>query len=244
MQKFLRRAPFVFFAYLLLTTILCAVLNSLNYGLIVTNRMLWFALSLLVPVSLTVVSIVKRKELSKASVVAAQALPVLMFIYYYFIDTLIRGVSTSWIAIHALILFVCAYILSILELSDKLLRGLIAVLNTLLLLLFLGLFFLAVTFGSLGERSIFKESVSPGEQYMASIEVADSGALGGATNVLVEDLSTSVPVGFGRFARVQYVYSGEWNEFRTIFVKWKDDHTLVVNWKEYTMSNEFFQRKP
>jgi len=68
--------------------------------------------------------------------------------------------------------------------------------------------------------------------------------LGGATNVLVEDLSTSVPVGFGRFARVQYVYSGEWNEFRTIFVKWKDDHTLVVNWKEYTMSNEFFQRKP
>ncbi len=79
---------------------------------------------------------------------------------------------------------------------------------------------------------------------MASIEVADSGALGGATNVFVEDLSTSIPVGFGRFARVQYIYSGGWNEFRTIFVKWKDDRTLVVNWKEYTMSNEFFQRIP
>jgi hypothetical protein len=109
-----------------------------------------------------------------------------------------------------------------------------------LLLLFVALFFFAVTFGSLGERSVFKESVSPSEQYMASIEVVDSGALGGATNVLVEDLSTSVPVGFGRFTRVQYVYSGEWNEFRTIFVKWKDDHTLSINWDEYSISDEIF----
>lgn len=243
MQKFLRQAPLIFFAYLLLMNILGVLLDSLNYGLIVTSRVSWFTLSLLVPVSLTVVSIVKRNELSKASIFAAQALPVLMFVYYYFIDSLICGVSTSLIAIHTLILFVCAYVLSLLRLGSHWVRGMIVTLNTLLLLLFLGLFFLAVTFGSLGETSVFRESVSPGEQYVASIEVVDSGALGGATNVLVEDRATSIPVGFGRFARVKYVYSGEWNEFRTIFVKWKDDHTLVVNWKEYTLSNEFFQRR-
>lgn len=244
MQKFLRQAPLVFFAYLLLAILLGVLLDSLNYWLIVTNHMLWFTLSLLVPVSLTVVSIVKRNELSKASIFAAQAFPLLAVAYSFYASSPISGVSNGLIAVSTLIPFLCAYVLSLLRLGSHWVRGMIVALNTLLLLLFLGLFFLAVTFGSLGETSVFRESVSLGEQYVASIEVVDSGALGGATNVLVEDRATSIPVGFGRFARVKYVYSGEWNEFRTTFVKWKDYHTLVVNWKEFTMSNEFFQSTP
>ena len=244
MQKFLRQAPLIFVVYLLLAILLGVLLDSLNYGLIVTSRVSWFTSSILVPVSLTVVSIVKRNELSKASVVAAQTLPLLAIAYTLFASLPFSGVSNGLIAVSTLIPFLCAYVLSLLRLSCHWVRGIIFTLNTLLLLLFLGLFFLEVTFGSLGETSVFRESVSPDKQYVASIEVADSGALGGATNVFVEDRATNIPVGFGRFARVQYVYSGEWNEFRTTFVKWKDDRTLVVNWKEFTMSNEFFQHKP
>ncbi len=146
MQKVLRQAPFIFFAYLLLMSILGVILSSLDCRFFVTRRVLWFTLSQLLPVSLTVVSIVKRKELSKASVVTAQILPLLAIAYTLLANLPFNVIPSSFVAYDALIHYLCAYVVSLLVLNDTLLRGLVATLNTLLLILFIFLFALILMF--------------------------------------------------------------------------------------------------
>lgn len=100
------------------------------------------------------------------------------------------------------------------------------------------MFFLEAIFGSIGEHSIVHEKISPNGSYSVSIEKADSGALGGATNVFVEELTSSVDIVYGRILKVSQLYSGEWGSH--VSVAWKDDHTLLINGKVFPLSDKTF----
>jgi len=235
MQKLLQQMPIIYFAFLLFATTLTAVLSSNSYEFIITNRAIWFLLSLLIQILLASIWFIKRNELSKASIAFSQALPMLAFAYYFFCDSFIDMVPSGLIALHALLYFIPCYAISLLQMNSRFIRMICAVLNTILLLLFSLLFLLAITFGSMGEKNIVKQTTSPNELYVATVISADSGAVGGATTVIVEKTPTSINVGFGRFAKVQQVYSGRWDAYQRISIKWKDDHMLLINGNAYRM---------
>ena len=238
LHKLYRQAPIVFFVFLLFATSLSAVLSSQSYDFVITNRVIWFALCLSLQITLATVCFLKRNELSKLSIAISQLLPILAFAYYYFIDSLIYMVSSGIVAIHAFLFFIPCYAISLFQMQFRVLRVISAIFNTILLFAFLALFYLAVTFGSLGEKEIIRETISPGGSYMATQVSIDSGALGGAMNVIVEELPSSVNVGFGRFAKLRQVYSRDWSTHNTFVIEWKDDQTLLINGKVYIMPNE------
>ena len=238
MQKIIRNTPIFFFAFLSLATGSFALLSSHGYEFIVRNRILWFLLNLILQVILSGACILKRRELTKAAVVFAQALPTLAVVYYFFADSFLSNVPSALIAIHALLNFLVSFVISVLNMNDRLFRRIITVWNTILLLIILAMVTLEMTFGSLGESVIAREVPSPNQSYLATVEKRDSGALGGAKNVLVEDCKSIIDVGLGRFSKVQLLYSGEWDE--RVSVSWVDDHTLLINGKLFPLSEESF----
>jgi len=74
---------------------LTAVLSHQDYDLLITNRAIWFLLSLLIQILLAGICIVKRNELSKASIAFAQALPMLTSAYHFFCDSIIDRVPPN-----------------------------------------------------------------------------------------------------------------------------------------------------
>ena len=238
MQKIIRNTPIVFFFFLSLVMVSSVLLSKHGYEFIVRNQIFWFLLNLFIQAMLLSTCIVKRKELTKATVVFAQALPTLAVVYYFLADSFLSNVPEAMIAFHALLCFIACYAVSLLNLNARVFRVIATIWNTILLLLTLGMVALAMTYGSLGESVIARELPSPNQSYLATVEKRDSGALGGAKNVLVEDCKTSIDVGLGRFSKVQLLYSGEWDE--RVSVSWADDHTLVINGKLFPLNEESF----
>ena len=238
MQKIYRNIPIFYFVFLLIETVLSAVLISYGYKLIVSNRIIWFLLGLLIQLAFTALSIIKRTELTKAAIIFSQALPILTFVRYYYLDCIISMVPYNLIAIYAFISFLFCFLISLLKFVLNFYRKTCAIINSIILLIFLALFFLAVIFGSMGEHTIASKEISPDGSYAASIEKADSGAVGGATNVFVEELTSSVNIGYGRFSKVKQLYSGEWNSH--VRIEWRDDHTLLINGKVFPMTDKTF----
>jgi hypothetical protein len=66
---------------------------------------------------------------------------------------------------------------------------------------------------------------SPGGTHEARVIDVDEGALGGSTIVEVERN--------GWLARPKRIYVGEWGEYETMEISWKNDDYLVINGKEY-----------
>ena len=238
MRKLVRNAPIFYFVFLLFETILSAVLPTYGYELIITNRIVWFSLSLLIQLGFAAISILKRSELTKAAIIVSQVLPLLALVRYYYIDSFISMVPYGLIGLLAFVSFLSCFAISFLKFVPRFFRKVFAVLNFILFFIALAMFFLEAIFGSIGEHSIVHEKISPNGSYSVSIEKADSGALGGATNVFVEELTSSVDIVYGRISKVSQLYSGEWGSH--VSVAWKDDHTLLINGKVFPLSDKTF----
>jgi hypothetical protein len=101
-----------------------------------------------------------------------------------------------------------------------------SILTVLLLLFaaFVGL--LSMVFAPLKPvKTVIQTLPSPGGTYEARVIDVDEGALGGSTIVEVERNSC--------LARPKQVYVGEWGEYETMEIYWKNDDCLVINGKEY-----------
>jgi hypothetical protein len=89
-----------------------------------------------------------------------------------------------------------------------------------------------MTIGNLGHNTIVRQETSPDESYTAVLIASDQGALGGDTIVNIEYNTTKI-IGYGRFEK--RLYTGDWEEFETMCIEWKDDHTLLINGKSYSI---------
>lgn len=87
-------------------------------------------------------------------------------------------------------------------------------------------------FTDFGKETIIEQVTSPDKSYTAILINSDQGALGGDTLVSIEYNNTKI-IGYGYFEKNLYI--GEWREFETIDLKWKDDHTLLINEKVYNL---------
>ena len=218
-------------------TIISAVFSSCGYDFIVTNQAIWFIFNFLIQALLIGICIAEKNDFSKFEIIVSQALPILAITYYYHADSLIYMVPAGIVALHAFFYFLPGYILSLHNISSGTFRIICAIFNTILLFAFLAILLLAFTFGSLGEKTIIRETISPEATYTATIMTSDSGSLGGATNINIENLRSGIHLGFGRFAKIRQVYSGNWNAYQTIDVEWKDDHTLLINGKTFMIND-------
>ena len=98
----------------------------------------------------------------------------------------------------------------------------------------LGFFtFLLLIFGSIGQDTVIKALESPSGQSYAQVIDSDQGALGGDTIVVVYEKSHIDLVLFKIEKKPQRVYLGNWGEFISMQIYWKDDHCLVINSVEY-----------
>ena len=90
-----------------------------------------------------------------------------------------------------------------------------------------------MTFGQIRQDSIVNRVMSPNRSYTAVVIDSDQGALGGNTLVDIEHNASEINVWFGRFIKITRVYTGEWGEFDTMSMEWKNDSTLLINGKSY-----------
>ena len=84
-----------------------------------------------------------------------------------------------------------------------------------------------VMMGNIGTKTVVQTLPSPDGTYEARVIDVDEGALGGSTIVEVERN--------GWLARPKRIYLGEWGEYETMEIYWKNDDCLVINGKEYSV---------
>ena len=82
-----------------------------------------------------------------------------------------------------------------------------------------------IMMGNMGSKTVVQTLPSPEGGYEARVINVDQGALGGDTVVEVQKNDWK--------ARTEQIYIGEWGEFETMEIYWKDEHSLVINGKEY-----------
>lgn len=91
-------------------------------------------------------------------------------------------------------------------------------------------------FGEFGKTSVVKQVPSPNQNYIAEVVDVDQGALGGDTLVNIKKSGKEISVLLGKLVPdEENVYEGNWGEFETMVIEWKDNHTLVIDGKEYTV---------
>jgi pheromone shutdown protein TraB len=114
MHKLLERAPVIYAAFLLLFTI--PFLVSLYFGdqLIMSHGVVWFILNILIEATLTAFCAAKRKISTTAENIVSQFLPLLSLLYIGMTGAVIREVNAFLLILHAMICFVCCFVVSFL----------------------------------------------------------------------------------------------------------------------------------
>lgn len=93
--------------------------------------------------------------------------------------------------------------------------------------------FFAVSSSYLFTKRVEKFILSPDRTYYAEVINVDQGALGGDTVVYVHR-SRGTNLFFLSFNKIpQKVYIGEWGEYKTMQIEWKNENCLVIDSKEY-----------
>ena len=91
-----------------------------------------------------------------------------------------------------------------------------------------------LTFGNLGKNTVVRTVDSPGGTYQAQIIASDQGALGGDTLVRVKDQGGDHDLLLFKLSKdPQTVYIGDWGEFETLSLSWKNEKCLLINEQEY-----------
>lgn len=101
----------------------------------------------------------------------------------------------------------------------------------------IGFFSMAVLlFGNIGQNTVVQRVELPSKQYYAQVVDRDQGALGGDTLVDVyERNGINMTFFFQVKKKPQRVYVGDWGEYESMEVHWKNDKTLMINSMEYTI---------
>lgn len=136
----------------------------------------------------------------------------------------------------ALIMGVCLIFAAVI--AEKVIKGnmgkvLSVVSSGFICLIAVVLSFFAVSSSYLFTKRVEKFILSPDRTYYAEVINVDQGALGGDTVVYVHR-SRGVNLFLLSFNKTpQEVYIGEWGEYKTMQIEWKNENCLVIDSKEY-----------
>lgn len=133
--------------------------------------------------------------------------------------------------------FGCAVTLALRSAETTLFMVLQSAVTILFSLAIFFLVFFQATFGQIGCTEIVRTLPSPDGTYCAHLINSDQGALGGDTLVEVHDTRYSLDLFFFQVRREsRLVYLGEWGEFQTMDLSWKDDQTLMIDGTIYPVA--------
>ncbi len=137
------------------------------------------------------------------------------------------------VAVCVLVSFLCISFLIIknaMVKANKIVVSILCVLATVFILFFS---FVMLIFGNIGQNTVIKNIDSPSGNLYVQIVDSDQGALGGGTIVDVYEKREIDIVVFKLKDKPQRVYLGEWREYESMHISWKDDKCLVINSVEY-----------
>ncbi len=129
----------------------------------------------------------------------------------------------------------CCY-LAVRYAKPKLLKIISLSLSALMLVPIGFLVFISLIFGNFGQNTVVQSVSSPNGAYYAEVVDSDQGALGGDTLVDVYTNSGINALIFKIAKKPQRVYCGDWGDYKTMDIYWKDDHCLVINDTEHIIN--------
>ena len=140
------------------------------------------------------------------------------------------------VAICVLVSFMCCFFLTIINITSKIRKIIVSVLFTLMTAFVLFFTFMMQIFGNLGQNTVIKNIDSPNGNFYAQVIDSDQGALGGDTIVVVYEKRDIDALIFTLKDNPERVYLGEWREYESMQISWKDDKCLVINSVEYKIN--------
>ena len=137
------------------------------------------------------------------------------------------------VAICMLVSAVCCFFIMIRNIMSTVSKIIVSVLFSLMTAFVIFFAFMMLTFANLGQNTIVKTIESPNGSFYAQVIDSDQGALGGDTLVNVYEKREIDTFIFKLKDKPQRVYMGEWREYESMHISWKDDKCLVINSVEY-----------
>ncbi len=93
--------------------------------------------------------------------------------------------------------------------------------------------FIEILFGGISKNTVVKTIDSPNKTYFAEVVDSDQGALGG--NTLVYIYRKINICNYTVKCRIAKLYHGNWGEFDTLEIYWKDDKCVVINSEQFKL---------
>ena len=137
------------------------------------------------------------------------------------------------VAICVFVSAVCCFCVTIRNIDSKVGKIIVSVLFSMMTAFFIFFAFMMLTFGSIGQNTVIKNIGSPNGNFYAQVIDSDQGAFGGDTLVNVYEKRGIDTFIFRLKDKPQRVYLGEWREYESMYISWKDDKCLVINSVEY-----------
>ena len=137
------------------------------------------------------------------------------------------------VAICMLVSAGCCFFIMIRNIMSKVRKIIVSVLFSLMSAFVIFFAFIVLTFGNIGQNTVIKSIDSPSGNLYAQVIDIDQGALGGDTLVNVYEKREIDTFIFKLKDKPQRVYLGEWREYESMHISWKDDKCLVINSVEY-----------
>ena len=137
------------------------------------------------------------------------------------------------VAICVLISAMCCFFIVLRNIISTVNKIIISVLFALMTAFVIFFAFMMLTFGSIGQNTVIKNIEYPNGNFYAQVIDSDQGAFGGDTLVNVYEKRGIDTFIFRLKDKPQRVYLGEWGEYESMHISWKDDKCLVINSVEY-----------
>lgn len=171
-----------------------------------------------------------KQELAKKSDKVLLALMPLFCIINWTVY-LFKSTDKAAVTVFMFICFVCAIILTVKHIRPVTLKISSVFIPSLAVIPIAFLTFLLLL--PMGRKKVVKTIPSPEGTYYAEMTDSDQGALGGDTLVHIHKTKKLDFLAFSITKIPELVFIGEWKEYETMQIYWKNERCLVINGIEY-----------
>lgn len=178
------------------------------------------------------VYLIKNIETEKKTRILFAFLPFIQFINA--LIYVIKSKSALTAVFMAVCFISCAVISERIIASDKA-KIFSVITSSFLFLIIVLLSFVTVFFGNLSVKTVVETIESPNKDYYAEIFDSDQGATGASTVVYIRKNGCLDMLIMKIEKTPKQVYLGDWREYETMDIYWKDENTLIINSNEHTV---------
>lgn len=173
----------------------------------------------------------KQKPAKKSDKVLLALMP--LFCIINWVVYLFKSTNKAVITVFMPFCFVCAIIFVVKNIRPVILKISSILIPSLAIIPIAFLTFLLLL--PMVRKTVVKTIPSPEGTYYAEITYVDSGTFGGDTLVHIHETKILDFLIFNITKSPRRVYIGDWKEYETMQIYWKNEHYLVINEFEYSI---------